>query len=498
MTRKWKAWITLPAALMLAVPIIAVAQQQRLQQDRQQRQRDQNERQRQADRGLRQRADDVLHDLNLARARAFIDKEIHDRNGRSIGEVEDVIIDPNHGVASFIIIDADDDLLGDDRYLPVPFSAVKYDPTQRDRLYIDVDRARLEGRRGFRRNNPPDFTDRRYVVELYEHYEVEPYWQARRQQRQQLQGENQRERRQAQQPQPRRPQQEQAQRRDRVMRDFEAVRFSELDDHYSVQNMQDEKLGEVVDMLIDMQEGRIAYVVVAEDDDADVLALVPFAAVDYRAEENHLLVDATAQQMRRLSIRRGDWSNLADEQWARNLHREYNEEPYWEVFGYERFQEGQWEPGSAYNRLYNRQREQMLRGEVMEVEKFSFREGGREGVRVVVRDEQGRRHVVHLGPAKYVERQTVTIREGDDVEITGSSVTFMGQPVILARKVEKDGQTLELRDAQGRPNWDPGVGRTDQQDREDLREQQEQRGQQPDQLRQQQPGRRDGARDFGR
>ena len=62
---------------------------------------------------------------------------------------------------------------------------------------------------------------------------------------------------------------------------------------------------------------------------------------------------------------------------------------------------------------------------------------------------------VHLGPAAFVER-TMTFKEGDAVEITGSKTTMMGQTIIVAREVKKEDMVLKLRNEYGMPLW-PGM-----------------------------------------
>ena len=60
---------------------------------------------------------------------------------------------------------------------------------------------------------------------------------------------------------------------------------------------------------------------------------------------------------------------------------------------------------------------------------------------------------VHLGPSWYMEEQAVSFAPGDKVEVTGSRITYQGQPTIIAAEVKKGGQVLKLRDAAGVPVW---------------------------------------------
>ena len=60
---------------------------------------------------------------------------------------------------------------------------------------------------------------------------------------------------------------------------------------------------------------------------------------------------------------------------------------------------------------------------------------------------------VDLGPPWYVSKQGFHLNQGDSLEVTGSRVTIDGQTRLLAAKVNKDGQTLKVRDEQGMPLW---------------------------------------------
>jgi hypothetical protein len=59
---------------------------------------------------------------------------------------------------------------------------------------------------------------------------------------------------------------------------------------------------------------------------------------------------------------------------------------------------------------------------------------------------------VYLGPAEYVDK-SMTFKEGDSVQVTGSKVTIADKTAFLAREVKKGDQTLKLRDERGIPLW---------------------------------------------
>jgi hypothetical protein len=70
---------------------------------------------------------------------------------------------------------------------------------------------------------------------------------------------------------------------------------------------------------------------------------------------------------------------------------------------------------------------------------------------------------VHLGPSWYLDRQDFSIKNGDEIEVTGSRIDFSGNPAIIAAEVRQGGKVLKLRDNNGIPVWrgqnQRGIGR---------------------------------------
>lgn len=60
---------------------------------------------------------------------------------------------------------------------------------------------------------------------------------------------------------------------------------------------------------------------------------------------------------------------------------------------------------------------------------------------------------VHLGPEWFLKRQNLVLQVGDAIYITGSRVTAMGRPVLIAAEIIRGDETLVLRDVTGRPLW---------------------------------------------
>ncbi len=107
--------------------------------------------------------------------------------------------------------------------------------------------------------------------------------------------------------------------------------------------------------------------------------------------------------------------------------------------------------------MYNPKTVETLGGEVVSVDKFTPGRRMSYGVHFTLKTEK-ETIPVHLGPSWYMEKQALTIAPGDKVEVTGSRITYQGQPTIIAAEVKKGGQVLKLRDAAGVPAW-AGQGR---------------------------------------
>jgi len=60
---------------------------------------------------------------------------------------------------------------------------------------------------------------------------------------------------------------------------------------------------------------------------------------------------------------------------------------------------------------------------------------------------------IHLGPARYIEKQKIKIEPKDKIEVRGSRITFEGKPTIISAELKKGNTILKLRDENGFPVW---------------------------------------------
>lgn len=113
---------------------------------------------------------------------------------------------------------------------------------------------------------------------------------------------------------------------------------------------------------------------------------------------------------------------------------------------------GGWGVGGNYSRMYDPARVETISGEVVSIDEFSPMSGMSSGIHITLRAEK-ETIPVHLGPEWFLEKQDAAIAKGDNLEVTGSRVTFNGKPAIIAAEVRKGNESLKLRNSDGVPVW---------------------------------------------
>jgi hypothetical protein len=70
----------------------------------------------------------------------------------------------------------------------------------------------------------------------------------------------------------------------------------------------------------------------------------------------------------------------------------------------------------------------------------------------VLKTEEGN-ITIYLGPGWYLDQQKISLKVGDQLEVTGSKITLSGKPCVIAKDLKVDGKTITLRDDKGVPVW---------------------------------------------
>jgi sporulation protein YlmC with PRC-barrel domain len=102
----------------------------------------------------------------------------------------------------------------------------------------------------------------------------------------------------------------------------------------AVVNRQDEKLGEIHEIMVDAKEGRIAYAVLSSGGFLGMgnkLFAMPWDALEFASSEKKLILDVDKEKLEAAPgfDKDEEWPDFADRSWGREVHDYYGFEPYW-------------------------------------------------------------------------------------------------------------------------------------------------------------------------
>lgn len=97
----------------------------------------------------------------------------------------------------------------------------------------------------------------------------------------------------------------------------------------SVVNRQDEKLGKIHELVIDANEGRLAYAVLSAGGKHFAM---PWSAFEFANTENKLILDVDRKKLQDAPgfDKNDKWPDFADRTWGSDIHKYYDRKPYWD------------------------------------------------------------------------------------------------------------------------------------------------------------------------
>jgi hypothetical protein len=104
-----------------------------------------------------------------------------------------------------------------------------------------------------------------------------------------------------------------------------------------------------------------------------------------------------------------------------------------------------------YSTLFNPETVGTVSGEVVRVEQVSSGSGKDYCVHALLKTPQGAVTAI-LAPKGYMKEKGLTIAPKDRVTVSGSLISVLNKPFLLATEVTGD-RTMKLREASGRPAW---------------------------------------------
>ncbi len=101
----------------------------------------------------------------------------------------------------------------------------------------------------------------------------------------------------------------------------------------AVQNAAGEDLGEINELMIDLDKGRIAYAVLSFGGFlglGDKLFAIPWEALNIGPEGDVFILNVPREKLDNApGFDKDNWPDMADSSWGETLHTYYGYKPYW-------------------------------------------------------------------------------------------------------------------------------------------------------------------------
>ncbi len=103
----------------------------------------------------------------------------------------------------------------------------------------------------------------------------------------------------------------------------------------SVRNNQNEDLGKIHDIMIDVEHGRIAYAVLSFGGIlgmGDKLFAIPWQSLRVDRQNECMVLDIPKERLENApGFSQDDWPDMADQRWGGSIYEYYEQKPYWTV-----------------------------------------------------------------------------------------------------------------------------------------------------------------------
>jgi sporulation protein YlmC with PRC-barrel domain len=120
-------------------------------------------------------------DPRMYRSSKLVGADVENPQGEDLGDIKDVVIDAPTGRVAYVVVTFGGFLGMGEKYFAIPFAALRPEPGEKpgdqERYLLNIDKERLKNAPGFDANNWPNMADRTWGKQIYQYYNVPPYWE---------------------------------------------------------------------------------------------------------------------------------------------------------------------------------------------------------------------------------------------------------------------------------------------------------------------------------
>jgi len=267
------------------------------------------------------------------KASDVIGMEVKNPQSEKLGKVKELAVDLESGRVVEVILSTGGLLGIGDKHVAVPPRAFQRD-SEAKVLLLNTDKERLKAAPEFDLSKWAEGSQEARVVEVYRIYGEEPYFTGVRRASESAGAPASRNERDS---TPRENDPATRNSRDYFRDEASPSRLGHVERASKVigmpvKNLQNEKLGKVDEILIDLASGRIVQVIVSSGGFlglGDELSAVPPAAFRFNAERDEVRLDVTKDALAKAPHFKGsDWPNVDSPAYVEGVYRAYRVEPY--------------------------------------------------------------------------------------------------------------------------------------------------------------------------
>ena len=227
---------------------------------------------------------------------------IQNNRGEYLGQIRDLMIDPQDGGVAFAVLAHGGTMGIPMRYFAVPFSALTV--SHKKNVYLlDISREKMNAAPSFARSQWPGRADREWEREVFRYYGETPHWGESYVPMAETWG--------------------------------EAYSFNQKIRGTFVKNQEGQDLGKILDIVIDSQ-GHVPFAVLSHGGFWGVggkLVAVPFSVLSFDRMGKDLVLNSTKEKLDLAPAFKE--SDLTNRKWAEDVYRYFGQQPYWTEGGSE-------------------------------------------------------------------------------------------------------------------------------------------------------------------
>jgi sporulation protein YlmC with PRC-barrel domain len=107
----------------------------------------------------------------VLKASQLMGMNVEGTDGKKLGDVKDLVIDPDDGSIDYVVLDFGGILGIGKKYFAIPWDALEL-TADKKKLVMDATKRDLKAAPGFDKNHWPDLNDPKEQVVIYEFYEI--------------------------------------------------------------------------------------------------------------------------------------------------------------------------------------------------------------------------------------------------------------------------------------------------------------------------------------